>query len=51
MTEIENVDDTLCECGNCIGTVELQSVCGQWLDRITDILFEGEYLDDDGRDA
>ncbi len=51
VTAIENVDGTLCECGNCMGTVELQSVCGQWLDRIADILFEGEGLHDDGRDA
>jgi len=50
-TAIENVDGTLCECGNCVDTVELQSVCGQWLDRIEDILFEDEDLDDDDADA
>ena len=51
VTAIANVDGTLCECGDCMGTVELQSVCAQWLDRIADIIFEGEDLEDYGGDA
>jgi hypothetical protein len=51
VTAIANVDGTLCECGDCMGTVELQSVCAQWLDRIADIIFEGEDLGDYGGHA
>jgi hypothetical protein len=34
-----------------MGTVELQYVCARWLDRIADIIFEGEDLEDYGGDA
>ena len=50
MTAIENVGGALCECGDRMGTVELQSVCARWLDRIADIIFEGEDLEDYGGD-
>ena len=51
MTAIENVGGALCECGDRMGTVELQYVCAQWLDGVADIIFEGEDLDDYGGDA
>ena len=50
VTAIENVDGTLCECGDRMGTVELQYVCDRRLDRIADIIFEGENLEDYGGD-
>jgi hypothetical protein len=51
VTAIENVGGALCECGDRMGTVELQYVCARWLDRIADIIFEGEDLEDYGGDA
>ncbi|MEK7220772.1 MAG: hypothetical protein AAB253_06200 [candidate division NC10 bacterium] len=50
VTAIENVGGTLCECGDRMGTVELQYVCARWLDRIADIIFEGEDLENYGGD-